>query len=145
MAKEVNIDDVNKLVSKYDELKKDNKLDLSADADLTIAIMNLISIEEHLFFTGAKTKKSKYYHVLREIREMRKQLLGKIITEYEGEVWCISKHLLASSYRLMEYGTKHLGRGNDELAQEMFEKSYNLYSLFWGLVMGIVTSDEGEK
>jgi hypothetical protein len=39
---------------------------------------------------------------------MRKELLAKIIKEYEGENWCISKHLLASSMRLMEVGTKML-------------------------------------
>ena len=135
---DIDMEKVEQLVDKYDSLKKDHKLDLSADEDLSIAIMNLISIEEHLFFSGAKTKDSKYYIVLKEIREMRKDLLKRIITDYEGEVWCISKHLLGASYRLMEYGTKYLGRGENEVAQEMFEKAYNLYSLFWGLVMGLI-------
>ena len=53
--KDVEMQDVNELVEKYDALKKDQKLDLSADQDLSIAIMNLISIEEHLFFSGGKT------------------------------------------------------------------------------------------
>ncbi len=140
--KDIDMKEVEKLVDKYDSLKKHNKLDLSADGDLSIAIMNLVSIEEHLFFSGAKTKDSKYYVVLREIREMRKELLKRIIVDYEGEVWCIGKHLLGASYRLMEYGTKYLGQGDDELAEEMFEKAYNLYSLFWGLVMGIVGPQE---
>ena len=135
---DIDMEKVEQLVDKYDSLKKDHKLDLSADEDLSIAIMNLISIEEHLFFSGAKTKDSKYYIVLKEIREMRKDLLKRIITDYEGEVWCISKHLLGASYRLMEYGTKYLSRGENEVAQEMFEKAYNLYSLFWGLVMGLI-------
>lgn len=139
---EIDMQEVQELVDKYDALKKDNKLDLSADEDLSIAIMNLISIEEHLFFSGAKTGKTEYYEVLEEIREMRKELLKKIIKDYEGEVWCISKHLLASSYRLMEYGTKHLGRGNKELAEEMFEKAYGLYSLFWALNMGLIKPDD---
>ena len=135
---DIDMEKVEQLVDKYDSLKKDHKLDLSADEDLSIAIMNLISIEEHLFFSGAKTKDSKYYTVLKAIREMRKDLLKRIIKDYEGEVWCISKHLLGASYRLMEYGTKYLGRGENEVAQEMFEKAYNLYSLFWGLVMGLI-------
>jgi len=141
-GKKVSAEDVNKLVQKYDALKKDEKLDLSADEDLSIAIMNLISIEEHLFFSGGKTGNPKYYELLKEIRDMRKGLLKKIIKEYEGEVWCISKHLLASSYRLMEYGTKHLGRGNKKEAEEMFEKAYNLYSLFWALNMGVINLSE---
>jgi hypothetical protein len=140
--KEIDMEKIDALVSKYDSLKKDNKLDLSADEDLSIAIMNLISIEEHLFFSGAKTGNTMYYTILKEIREMRKELLKRIVIDYEGEVWCISKHLLGSSYRLMEYGTKHLGRGDDKLAKEMFEKAYNLYSLFWGLVMGAIKPED---
>jgi hypothetical protein len=143
--KEINIKNVEALVEKYDAVKKDNKLDLSADEDLSIAIMNLISIEEHLFFSGAKTGNSKYYTILKEIREMRKELLKRIVTDYEGEVWCISKHLLGASYRLMEYGTKYLGRGEEKVAEEMFQKAFNLYSLFWGLVMGIISPDEVES
>ena len=140
--KKVTAEDVNKLVEKYDALKKDQKLDLSADQDLSIAIMNLISIEEHLFFSGGKTGDSKYYMLLDEIREMRKGLLKKIIKQYDGEVWCISKHLLAASYRLMEYGTKCLGRGKKKEAEEVFEKAYNLYSLFWALNMGVIKLED---
>ncbi len=139
---DIDMKEVDELVQKYDSLKKDQKLDLSADEDLSIAIMNLISIEEHLFFSGAKTGDSTYYDLLAEIREMRKELLKKIIKKYEGEVWCISKHLLASSYRLMEYGTKHLGRGNKEEAEEIFEKAYNLYSLFWALNMRVIKLED---
>jgi hypothetical protein len=143
--KDIDMDEVNKLVDKYDSIKdkeKSKKLDLSADEDLSIAIMNLISIEEHLFFSGAKTQKSQYYEVLKEVREMRKGLLKRIIKDYEGEVWCISKHVLAASYRVMEYGTKHLGRGDKELAEEMFEKAYHLYSLFWALNMNMISKED---
>ncbi len=142
---EIDMEEVKELVDKYDALKKDNRLDLSADQDLSIAIMNLISIEEHLFFSGAKTKNSEYYDILDQIRSMRKDLLKRIIKEYEGEVWCISKHLLGASYRLMEYGTKHLGRGDRELAEDMFEKAYGLYSLFWGLNMGLIKPESIKK
>lgn len=109
------------------------KKDISSDQDLTIALMNLIGIEEHLFFTGAKTEKTEYYDLITEIRTIRKKLLGKIIKEYEGEVWCISKHLLAASYRLMEVGTKQLDRGRNKEAYELFDEAYSLYCLFWGI------------
>jgi hypothetical protein len=136
---------INELIEKADEMKKDHKLDLSSDQDLSIAIMNLVSIEEHFFFTGAKTGNRKYYRLLDEVRAMRKELLKKIIKEYEGEVWCISKHLLAASYRLMEVGTKAQGRGNEDEAAEMFKKSYELYSLFWGLNMKLVDTEGIKK
>ncbi|MHC1716768.1 MAG: hypothetical protein AB9915_02715 [Candidatus Dojkabacteria bacterium] len=143
-GKDIDMKEVEKLVDKYDSLKKDNKLDLSADEDLSIAIMNLISIEEHLFFSGAKTGDNKYYEILDEIRKLRVELLKRIIPKYGGEVWCVSKHLLGASYRVMEYGTKELKKGNNDLAYDMFEKAYGLYSLFWALNMGIIDAKEVE-
>jgi len=120
-------------------------MDLSSDQDLTIAIMNLVSIEEHFFFTGAKLQKTEYYDMIKDVREMRKDLLKKIIKDYEGEVWCISKHLLAASYRLMEVGTKQLGIGKKDEAYDMFNKAYNLYSLFWGLNMKLLNVGDIKK
>lgn len=135
---ENNIKNLQEFIDKIDQMKKQDKMDLSSDQDLTLAIMNLISIEEHLFFTGAKTGKPEYYDLINEVREMRKELLKTIITEYEGEVWCISKHLLAAAMRLMEVGTKQLSMGKKEEAYAFFTRSYNLYSLFWGLNMKLI-------
>ncbi len=136
---------LNEFIKKADDIKKKEKMDLSSDQDLSIAIMNLISIEEHFFFTGAKTGKNEYYDLIKDIREMRKELLKKIIKEYEGEVWCISKHLLAASMRLMEVGTKQLGRGRKEEAYNLFDKAYHLYSLFWGLNMKLINTSNVKK
>lgn len=133
--------DLQQFMDKVKKLEKGEKLDLSSDEDLSIGIMNLIAIEEHLFFTANKTGKSKYYDLLNEVREMRKNLLKKIIKDYEGEVWCISKHLLSASMRLMEVGTKMLGKGDKKGAEDLFKKAYNLYSLFWGLNLGAVKLD----
>lgn len=139
------IKNLQEFIDKADAMKKQEKLDLSSDEDLSIAIMNLVSIEEHFFFTGAKTGKTEYYDLLKEVREIRKGLLKKIVKEPEGEVWCISKHLLAASYRLMEVGTKQLGRDQKEEAYELFNKAYELYSLFWGLNMKLISSDNIKK
>ncbi len=139
------IKDLNEFIDKIDQMKKQEKMDLSSDQDLSIAIMNLVSIEEHFFFTGAKTGKTEYYDLIKEVREMRKDLLKKIIKEYEGEVWCISKHLLAASYRLMEVGTKQLGQDKKDEAYELFDKAYNLYSLFWGLNMKLINTGDIKK
>jgi hypothetical protein len=135
-------DEIKKLLTKVDKFKTENKLDLSLGEDLSIGIMNLISIEEHLFFTSQKTGKSEYLGLLNEVRSMRASLLKEIITDYEGEVWCISKHLLAASMRLMEVGTKELKKGDKKKAWEFFEKAYKLYSLFWGINLGIVKTDK---
>ena len=45
------------MIEKLDAAKKANPLDLSSDQDLSIALMNLVSLEEHFFFSGAKTGK----------------------------------------------------------------------------------------
>lgn len=135
---------IEEFVKKVNESKQ-GKLDLSADEDLSIAIMNLISIEEHFFFTGEKTGKPEYFDLLKNVREMRKELLKRIIKEYEGEVWCISKHLLAASMRLMEVGTKHLGQGEKDKAEDLFKKSYDLYSLFWGLNLKLLNLGDVKK
>jgi glutaredoxin len=66
---------------------------------------------------------------------MRKELLKKIVVSFEGEVWCISKHLLASSMRLMEVGTKELKINGIVTAKPYFEKSYRLFRLFWETVL----------
>lgn len=139
------IKNLNELIEKVDSMKKQDKLDLSSDQDLSIAIMNLVSIEEHFFFTGAKLQKPEYYDLLQEVRKMRGELLRKIIKEYEGEVWCISKHLLAASMRLMEVGTKQQGMGKKEEARELFQKAYDLYSLFWAVNMKIIKTDDVKK
>ncbi len=129
------------MIKKLDNAKKANPLDLSSDQDLSIALMNLVSLEEHFFFSGAKTKKPGFYDLINTVRNMRKELMEKIVkksSSENGEVWCISKHLLAASMRLYEVGTKALGAGRKKEAYEMFEKAYDLYSLFWGLNMDLI-------
>lgn len=135
-------ENVKEFVERIDASKKVNPKDLSSDQDLSIAIMNLISIEEHLVFSGAKTGKSAYYDLIKDIRETRKNLLQKIIPSYEGEVWCMSKHLLATSMRLMEVGTKQQTLGHDEEAYKMFNTAYDMYCLFWGLNMGMLETKD---
>lgn len=136
------IESVKEFVEKIDSSKKVNPKDLSSDQDLTIAIMNLISIEEHLVFSGAKTGKNSFYDLIQNIREMRKNLMQKIIPSYEGEVWCISKHLLASSMRLIEVGTKQQSLNHPEEAYKLFNQAYELYCLFWGLNMNMLDTKD---
>jgi len=150
------ITDVKSLLEKVEEVTRQKELDLSSGEDLSIGIMNLISIEEHLFYTSQKTKDKKYLDLLDEVRRIRTDLLKDIIKDYEGEVWCISKHLLAASMRIMEVGTKELKKAagaepaeaekHKDKAWELFDKSYKLYSLFWGLNLGVVgTKDVTRK
>ena len=135
---------MDEMIKKLDAAKKANPLDLSSDQDLSIALMNLVSLEEHFFFSGAKTGKTGFYDLINTVRNMRKELMERIVKKSgpdDGEVWCISKHLLAASMRLYEVGTKALGAGKKEDAYEMFARAYDLYSLFWGLNMHLIDLD----
>lgn len=136
---------IGELPEKINRLKRDGKLDLSSDEDLSLAVMNLISIEEHLFFSGAKTGKGEYYDCLNRVRTVRQELLRRLVGKTEGEVWCVSKHLLAASMRLIEVGTKCLGRGDKKGAEDFFAKAWGLYSLFWEIRLGLVEVGELRK
>lgn len=137
-----------KNISNYDELMKrvdlakKSGIDLSTEEDLAIAVMNLISLEEHFFFTGAKTEKTEYYDLLHEVREMRKVLLGRMITKTEGESWCISKHLLATTMRLLEVGTKEQALGRKKEAAESFAFAYKAFNLFFALRLKIIEAKD---
>jgi len=133
--------DVQKFINKTKELEKGHQLDLSSGEDLSVAIMNLIGIEEHMFFTSQKLGDTKYIDVLNTAREMRKELMKKIVKEGQGEIWCTSKHLLSASMRLIEVGTKSLTKGDKKEANDYFKKSFDLYNMFWGLNLGLIKSD----
>mgnify|MGYP001291894651 CR=1 FL=1 len=139
------ISNVSEFIKKAQDIKKESKVDLSSGEDLSIAIMNLVSLEEHFFFTSQKTKNGKYLNLLNAVREMRKELLSKLVKDPEGEVWCISKHLLAASMRLMEVGTKVLSKGKKMEAADLFHKSYELYTLFWGLNLNLIDISSVKK
>lgn len=126
------------LVAKIEEMKKKGEVDLSSEEDLSLAIMNLISLEEHFYFSGVKTEKSDYFDLLNETREIRKNLLKKLIDKHEGETWCISKHLLGTTMRLIEVGTKLYSENKKDEAKEFFDYAYKIYSLFWGLRLKLI-------
>lgn len=135
LNKSLNYEDI---VKKVEEMKKDNKLDLSIEEDLAIAVMNLISLEEHFFFTGSKTEKPEYFDMLQEIRAIRTKLLAKMIDKTEGETWCISKHLLATSMRLIEVGTKLKLDGKKDEAINTFKMAYEMFNMFFALRLKIL-------
>src|SRR3989344_2138845 len=125
-------------LAKIASLKEKSGVDLSIGEDLSLAIMNLISLEEHFYFTGVKTNKDEYFDLLNEVRSVRKSLLAKMMDKNEGETWCISKHLLASSMRLIEVGTKLQSDGKKEEAKEMFSNAHKVYSMFWAIRLKLV-------
>lgn len=118
------------------EVKEKNKLDLSAGEDLSIALMNIVSLEEHSFFSYVKTQDEKFLEILETCRELRKRLLAKIVKKDDSEKWCMSKHLLASSMRLYEVGNRYLHEKKMDEAKQSYVDAAELYALFWKLNLG---------
>lgn len=140
-----NVKKFKELMEKIEKLKKSGEIDLSTEEDLSIAVMNLTSLEEHFFFTSKKTGKNDYLDLLLEVRKIRKSLLRRLVDKHEGETWCISKHLLATTMRLMEVGTKLYSDGKKSEAKEVYDKAYEIYNLFWGLRLKLINIPEIKK
>ncbi len=132
---------IDNFVSAIEKVKNKNSLDLSAGEDLSIALMNIVSLEEHSFFSYIKTKDEAFLSVLEITRELRKKLLAKLVKKDESERWCMSKHLLAASMRLYEVGNRELHEGKKKEAKVFYEQSAELYGMFWKLN----TSQVGKK
>lgn len=128
------------LLKKIEAVKKERPLDLSAAEDLSIGIMNLIALEEHFFFTGAKTGDGRYHDISQEIREMRKAFMLELVPKdkYEGETWCATKHLLSAAMRFIEVGGKYRTEGNKEKSDKTLAAAYRLYSIFWALRLKLI-------
>lgn len=129
-------------LKKIESSKEKAGVDLTTAEDLSVAVMNLVSLEEHFFFTGMKTKKDHYFDLIQEIRSERKKLLAELMPKNEGETWCIAKHLLAATMRLVEVGNKLQSEGEKTKAKEMFQSAYKIYSLFWALKLQLVKGRE---
>jgi len=139
------MDDFQKIIDKVNVLKQGKDFDLSLEEDLSLAVMNLISLEEHFFMTAQKTKQDSYLELLKKTREIRKKLLARMIPEHEGETWCISKHLLASTMRIMEVATKLQTDKKDKEAKAMFATAYEVFSLFWAIRLKLIDLKDVKK
>ena len=144
MKKDKQSAEVRKWLKKIEGVKK-GEMDLSIDEDLSIALMNLVSLEEHFYFTAMKLKNQKYLDLMKSVRALRTSLLKKIVADPKGEEWCISKHLLASSMRLYEVGAKEYGRNNAKEANVYFTSAFDMYSLFFAINMKMVGTAKLEE
>ena len=122
---------IKNFIKDISEIKEKNELDLSAGEDLSIALMNLVSLEEHAYFSYIKTQDDKFLSILENVREIRKRLLKLIVREDDSEKWCMSKHFLASSMRLYEVGNRMLHEGRRDEADRFYKDSAELYGMFW--------------
>ncbi len=128
-----------------ERLRGEKGADLSMAEDLSIAVMNLISLEEHFFFTAEKTGKDSYFDSAEEVRKVRKDALHLLVGEHEGETWCATKHLLASTMRLIEVGVKLQADSRKDEAKKVFDNAYKIYSVFWALRLRLISVKEMKK
>lgn len=61
-----------------------------------------------------------------------------MIEKTEGETWCASKHLLATSMRLFEVGTKLQAEGKKDEAKEIFEQAFKMFNMFFALRLKLI-------
>ncbi len=125
---------IKNFIKKIDEVKNKDELDISGWEDLSIALMNLVSLEEHCFFSYVKTQDDQFLKMLENVRELRKKLLALIVKkDDDSEKWCMSKHFLASSMRLYEGANRLLHEKKEKEAKEMYKDAAELYGMFWTL------------
>ena len=113
---------------------KKNSGDLAVEQELLMGVMNLAAIEEHLAFTLAKTQRAEYAGFLSAVRKLRSKHMKKIVSNLEGENWCVAKHLLLASKHFEETAVK-LARNSlqKKEAMALWRDSQELLSAFWVL------------
>ena len=121
---------MNEQIKRWNKKLKSKEFDLSRDEDLSLAIMNLVSLEEHAYFTAQKTGDDSYLNLVQKFRKTRTDLLKDIVTDPQGEEWCMSKHLLATTMRLIETGNKYYAQDKKRSIQ-LYDHAFDMYSLFW--------------
>ena len=124
---------ISKRVEQIDDQKKVNPLDLSSDQDLTVALMNLIAVED-MVNAGALGDM---------VRDVREKLMRPIVRDMDNAE--MLRDLLGGAMRMMDDGCDLLANGKQSAAYDAFNRSYELYSVFWGLNMGMVDKKTIQK
>lgn len=114
-----------KKVSVADEQRKANPLDLSSDQDLTIALMNLIAIED-------ATPDSQIGEMVRNIR---KKLMARMVADENTQAQ--AHEYLSQAAREMNKAIQFQKTGDKKAAYEKYDATYEAYVLFLATVYGI--------
>ena len=114
-----------KKVSVADAQRKTNPLDLSSDQDLTIALMNLIAIED-------ATPDSQTGEMVRNIR---KKLMARMVADENTQAQ--AHEYLSQAAREMNKAIQFQKTGDKKAAYEKYDATYEAYVLFLATVYGI--------
>ena len=107
--------------------------DIDKKSDLLVGVMNLIEMENHAHFSFLMTKDVKWVKLKDEIRKMRTKYMKEIEKEEDSQLHCFNKHTLSAMFRLIEVGDKCLSEGQEQLAINYYNDSYNLLEMFYNL------------
>jgi len=112
---------------------KNSDSDLGKFQELFAAVQHLTNIEDHLYQTAMETGKEEYLVMHQSIRKLRAKYLKMLMTNTEGNLWCIGKHLCAVTYRLKECASKWQDAKDINTSKIMLEDSKELTALFYYL------------
>ena len=113
------------MVEDTDASKKVNPLDLSSDQDLTIALMNLVAIEE-IAPNG---------QIRQMVGEMRERLMARMTQD--AEIMVRGYELLAQAVRAMDDAERAQQDGDNVTAYKLYDASYEAYVLYLASVYEI--------
>lgn len=113
------------MVEYTDASKKVNPLDLSSDQDLTIALMNLVAIEE-IAPNG---------QIGQMVGEMRERLMARMTQD--AEIMVRGYELLAQAVRAMDDAARAQQDGDNVMAYKLYDASYEAYVLYLASVYEI--------
>lgn len=116
---------VKKLVEHTDKSRRVNPLDLSADQDLTIALMNLVAIEDI-------APNSQIGEMVRDIRAKLMSGMGAA-----SDVQISAREYLAHAVSDMNNAMRAQENGDDGTAYKMYDASYESYVLFLATIYEI--------
>ena len=113
-------------VEQIDNAKKVNPLDLSADQDLTIALMNMIAVEKY----------SGYPNLVQMVRDIRTDLMRPMLenVQYDGDIWPMSEKLLGKMAEQMERGNRALESGKIQDAYAAYDAVFDAWVIFMGIL-----------
>lgn len=116
-------------VEQIEMSKKANPLDLSSDQDLTIALMNLVAIEESA--AGSQ--------VGQMASDIRKKLMQPMIAkaEHNGKTSDAIYELLVQAVNHMQDAMRAQAAGQNKVAYELFNQSYESYVMYLATIYGI--------
>ena len=106
--------------------------DVESESDLFFAVANLACAEEHLARCAMKLGDKRYSATRRLVRGVRSEAMKALLGDVKAESWCVAKHLLISTVRLMEVAA----REDDDSAGKWLLMARNAEANFW-LVRGL--------